>query len=48
MNTVFGGDEGISEVGATASYSILLQERGLDTQRPKPRNRKSSNYRIVA
>ena len=47
MNTVFGEDEGISEVSATASYSILLQERRRDTQRPKPRNWKSSNYRIV-
>ena len=26
MNTVFGEDEGISEVSTTASYSILLQE----------------------
>ena len=47
MNTVFGEDEGISEVSAAASYSILLQERRRDTQRPKPRNWKSSNYRIV-
>ena len=47
LNTVFGVDEGISEVSATASYSILLQERRRDTQRPKPRNWKSSNYRVV-
>ena len=47
MNTVFGEDEGISEVSATASYSILLQERRRDTLRPKPRNWKSSNYHVV-
>ena len=48
VNTVFGEDEGISEVGATASNSILLQERRRDTQGPQPRNWKSSNYRVVA
>ena len=47
VNTVFGEDEGISEVSATASYSILLWERRRDTQRLKPRNWKSSNYRVV-
>ena len=47
MNTVFGEDEGISEINATTAYSILLQERRRDTQRPKPRNWKSSNYRVV-
>ena len=47
MNTIFGEDEGISDVSATAFYSILLQERRRDTQRPKPRNWKSSNYRVV-
>ena len=47
VNTVFGVDEGISEVSATASYSILLQEGRRDTQRPKPRNWKSYNYRVV-
>ena len=47
LNTVFGEDEGISEINATTAYSILLQERQRDTQRPKPRNWKSSNYRVV-
>ena len=47
VNTGFGEDGGISEVSAAASYSILLQERWRDTQRPKPRNWKSSNYRVV-
>ena len=47
MNTYFGEDEGIIEVSATASYSILLQEQRRDTQRRKPRNLKSSNYRVV-
>ena len=47
MNPVFGEDEGISEVNATTAYSILLQERRRDTQRPKPRNWKSSDYRVV-
>ena len=47
MNTVFGEDKGISEVSATASYSILLQEQRRATQRPKPRNCKSFNYRVV-
>ena len=47
VNTVFGEHEGISEVSDTASYSILLQERQRETQRPKPRNWKSSNYRVV-
>ena len=47
MNTAFGEHEGISDIDATASYSILLQERRRDTQRPKPCNRKSSNYRAV-
>ena len=47
VNTVFGEDEGISDVSATASYSILLQERRRDTQGPKPHNWKSSNYRVV-
>ena len=47
VNTVFGEDEGISEVGTTPSYSFLLQEQRRDSQRPKPRNRKSSNYRVV-
>ena len=47
VNTVFGEDEGISEISATTAYSIWLQERRRDTQRPKPRNWKSSNYRVV-
>ena len=47
VNTVFGEDEGSSEVSATASYSILLQERRRETQRPKARYLKSSNYRVV-
>ena len=47
VNTVFGEDEGISEISATTAYSILLQERRRDTERPKPRNWKSSNYRTV-
>ena len=47
VNTVFCEDAGISGVSATASYSILLQEQGSNTQRPKPRNLKSSNYRAV-
>ena len=47
MNRVFGEDEGISEISATAAYSILLQKRRRDTQRPKPRNWKSSKYRVV-
>ena len=47
VNTVFGEDEGISEINATTAYSILLQEQRRDTQRPKPRNWKSSNYRVV-
>ena len=47
MNTVFGGNEEISEVKATASYSILLQGQLWDTQRPEPRKWKSSNYRVV-
>ena len=47
VNTVFGEDEGISEINATTAYSILLQERRRDTQRPKPRNWKSCNYRVV-
>ena len=47
VNTVFGEDEGVSEISATTAYSILLQERRRDTQRPKPHNWKSSNYRVV-
>ena len=47
MNTVFGEDEGINEVSAAASYSILLQEQRRNTQRPKSPNLKSSNYHIV-
>ena len=47
LNTVFSEDEGISEVSATASYSLSLQVRQRDTQGPKPRNWKSSNYRVV-
>ena len=47
VNTVFGEDEGISEINATTAYSILPQERRRDTQRPKPRNWKSANYRVV-
>ena len=47
VNAVFGEDEGISEASATASYSILPQERWRDTQRRKPRNWKYSNYRVV-
>ena len=47
VNTVFSEDEGISEVSATASYSILLQKQRSDTQGPKPRNWKSSYYRVV-
>ena len=47
MNTVFGEHEGIGEISATTAYSILLKERRRDTQRPKPRNWKSSNYRVV-
>ena len=31
----------------STAYSILLQERRRDNQRPKPRNWKSSNYRVV-
>ena len=47
VNTAFGEDQGINEVSATASYTILLQEQRRDTQRPKLRNWKSSNYRVV-
>ena len=47
VNTVFGEDERIGEVSATASYSVLLHERRRDTQRPEPHNWKSSNYRVV-
>ena len=47
MNTVFDEDEGISEINTTTAYSILLREQRSDTQRPKPRNWKSSNYRFV-
>ena len=47
MNTVFGEDEGISDVRGIASYSILLQEQRRDTQRPKPRNWKSSNHHVL-
>ena len=47
MKTVFRGDEGSSEVSTTAFYSILLREQQRDTQRPEPRNWKSSNYRVV-
>ena len=47
VNTVFGEDGGISGINATTAYSILLQERRRDTQRPKPRNWKSSYYRVV-
>ena len=46
MNTLFGEDEGSSEVNATASYIILLQEQQRDTQQPEPRNLKSFNYRV--
>ena len=47
MNTVFGQDEGISEISATTAYSIVLREQRRDTQCPKQRKCKSSYYGIV-